>query len=151
VGPDVFPTHLDTGKTRHIATLPGGYEWGSGFAVNADETLLAGTWTERGAQFTSTMPRTEWSVHYNISWGGKLFAGDGGGPRSVAALGNGRWIYLFRPKKGALQAEKLVALSRHDYALEPNVMFMPDGKWIIFRSNMYERSYVYAVEIAKPR
>ncbi|HEX8337121.1 MAG TPA: hypothetical protein VF621_10355 [Pyrinomonadaceae bacterium] len=42
--------------------------------------------------------RAEWSVHYNSSPDGKLFAGDGGGPNSVAAHGNGQWIYLFRPE-----------------------------------------------------
>ena len=31
------------------------------------------------------LQRNEWSVHYNVSADGKLFAGDGGGPSSVAA------------------------------------------------------------------
>ena len=71
--------------------------------------------------------REEWSVHFNISPDGKLFAGDGGGPRSVAAPGNGQWIYLFRPTAdGKLAAERLVDLSKHDYQLEPNVTFTPD-------------------------
>ncbi len=34
-------------------------------------------------------------------------------------------------------------------SLEPNVTFTPDGKWIVFRSNMHGPSYVYAVEVAK--
>jgi oligogalacturonide lyase len=88
-------------------------------------------------------------VHYNVSPDGKLFAGDGGGPRSVAAPGNGQWIYLFRPKNGKLEATRLVELSKHDYNLEPNVTFTPDGKWIVFRSNMHGSTQVYAVEIAK--
>jgi hypothetical protein len=44
-------------------------------------------------------------VHFNVSPDGSVFAGDGGGPTSVAARsmdredikGNGQWIYLFRP------------------------------------------------------
>jgi oligogalacturonide lyase len=93
--------------------------------------------------------REQWSVHYNVSRDGALFAGDGGGPRSVAAPGNGQWIYLFRPRGGALEAERLVDLSRHDYQLEPNVTFTPDGNWIVFRSNMHGASHVYAVEVKK--
>jgi oligogalacturonide lyase len=46
-------------------------------------------------------------------------------------------------------AEKLVNLAKHDYALEPNVSFTPDMKWIVFRSNMHGPTHVYAVEIAK--
>lgn len=93
--------------------------------------------------------RAAWSVHYNIAPDGKLFAGDGGGPRSVAAPGNGQWIYLFAPCDGKLEAEKLVDLSKHDYKLEPNVVFTPDGQWIVFRSNMHGATQVYAVEVKK--
>jgi oligogalacturonide lyase len=111
--------------------------------------------------------REEWSVHFNSSPDGKLFAGDGGGPNSVAAPGNGQWIYLFRPemvndrtdgelknakelvKPGVFRAERLVNLSKHDYALEPNVTFTPDMKWIVFRSNMFGPTHVFAVELEK--
>jgi oligogalacturonide lyase len=96
--------------------------------------------------------REHWSVHYNASPDGKVFAGDGGGPRSVAAPGNGQWIYLFTPTtQGALKVEKLVDLLKHDYRLEPNVSFTPDGKWIVFRSNMHGESHVYAVEVKKEK
>jgi oligogalacturonide lyase len=88
-------------------------------------------------------------VHFNASGDGKLFAGDGGGPRSVAAPGNGQWIYLFRPEKGALKTERLVNLAAHDYSLEPNVSFTPDQKWIVFRSNIYGETHVYAVEVGE--
>jgi oligogalacturonide lyase len=44
------------------------------------------------------LERSEWSVHFNVSPDGTLFAGDGGGPNSVAAPGNVQWIYLFRPR-----------------------------------------------------
>jgi oligogalacturonide lyase len=93
--------------------------------------------------------REHWSVHYNVSPDGKRFAGDGGGPNSVAAPGNGQWIYLFTPKDGVLEAERLVDLSKHDYQLEPNVNFTPDGKWIVFQATIHGAPHVYAVEVAK--
>ena len=113
------------------------------------------------------LERSEWSVHFNVSPDGTLFAGDGGGPDSVAAPGNGQWIYLFKPemvrdrtdgtlpnlkeliKPGLFKAEKLVNLARHNYRLEPNVTFTPDMKWIVFRSNMFGPTHVFAVELKK--
>jgi oligogalacturonide lyase len=138
---------------------------------------LAGYEIKTGRRTWYHLNRDEWSVHYNISPDGKLFAGDGGGPSSVAnraadgkALnppGNGQWIYLFRPEKlkmrglpeqseglmhaGVFKAERLVDLSHHNYRLEPNVTFTPDGQWIVFRSNMHGPTHVYAVEVAKPK
>ena len=41
-------------------------------------------------------------------------------------------------------------LAKHDYKLEPNVTFSPDMKWVVFRSNMFGPTHVFAVEIAKP-
>jgi oligogalacturonide lyase len=93
--------------------------------------------------------REHWSVHYNVSPDGKRFAGDGGGPNSVAAPGNGQWIYLFTPKDGVLEAERLVDLSKHNYQLEPNVNFTPDGKWIVFQATIHGAPHVYAVEVTK--
>jgi oligogalacturonide lyase len=95
--------------------------------------------------------REEWSVHFNVSPDGKLFAGDGGGPNSVAAPGNGQWIYLFVPDGDQLKTEKLVNLGKHNYGLEPNVTFTPDQKWIVFRSNMLGPTYVFAVEVQKAK
>jgi len=102
-----------------------------------------------GETIRYSVQRSEWSVHFNVAPDGKLFAGDGGGPTSVAAPGNGQWIYLFTPENGSLKAEKLVNLAKHDYRLEPNVTFTPDGKWIIFRSNMFGPTQIYAVEVHK--
>lgn len=113
------------------------------------EFWLAGVDVATGEKTRYQIPRDEWSVHYNVSRDGKLFSGDGGGPRSVAAPGNGQWLYLFTPDGNKLKAEKLVDLSKHDYELEPNATFTPDGKWIVFRSNMHGPSHVYAVEVAK--
>ncbi len=136
---------------------------------------LAGYDVATGKRTWYNHARSEWSVHYNVSPDGTLFAGDGGGPNSVGSTdttgkkfdppSNGQWIYLFRPEMsryhalpgqqpelihtGVFRAEKLVNLAKHDYRLEPNVTFSPDMKWIIFRSNMHGATHVYAVEIAK--
>ena len=112
---------------------------------------LAGHVLATGEHIRYKLQREQWSVHYNVSPDGKLFAGDGGGPRSVAAPGNGQWIYLFTPKNGEFEAERLVDLAKHDYSLEPNVTFTPDGRWIVFRSNMHGPTHVYAVEVSKAR
>jgi oligogalacturonide lyase len=93
--------------------------------------------------------RKAWSVHFNVSPDGRHFAGDGGSTRSVASPGNEQWIYLFTQKDGALEAEQLVDMSKHDYGLEPNVNFTPDGKWIVFQAQMHGPRHVYAVEVAK--
>src|SRR6266498_2241996 len=130
---------------------------------------LAGYNVSSGERIWYHLERSEWSVHFNVSPDGKLFAGDGGGPNSVAAPGNGQWIYLFRPelvpdrtdgvvpnakdliKPGFFKAEKLVNLAKHNYSLEPNVTFTPDMKWIVFRSNMFGPTHVFAVEIEKTK
>ena len=149
----------------------------------ASEFWLAGVNVITGQRVRYALDRQEWSVHYNVSPDGTLFAGDGGGPESVANQtplpekrrlnppGNGQWIYLFRPSpavadlsnepagdatvggkpaiSGTLAGERLVDLSAHDYRLEPNVRFTPDGEWVVFRSNMHGPSHVYAVRVAR--
>jgi oligogalacturonide lyase len=127
---------------------------------------LAGYEIATGKRTWYHLQPSEWSVHFNESPDGKLFAGDGGGPSSVAAPNNGQWIYLFHPEltrdrtdgqlpnadqliqPGVLEAEKLVNLAHHNYQLEPNVTFTPDGQWIVFRSNMFGPTHVFAVEVA---
>jgi oligogalacturonide lyase len=144
----------------------------------SEKFWLAGVNLETGERIRYPIARQHWSVHYNMARDGKLFAGDGGGPGSVANLtplperkrldppGNGQWIYLFAPtdtpsetikvggeqvKIGKLAVHKLVDLSRHDYKLEPNVTITPDNKWVVFRSNMHGATHVYAVEVAKKK
>ncbi|MDA0711753.1 MAG: oligogalacturonate lyase family protein [bacterium] len=111
--------------------------------------FLAGADIETGEEIRYELPAEQWSVHYTISPDGKRFAGDGGGPNSVARPNNGQWIYLFHPDGDHLHAERMCCLADHDYKLEPNVHFSPDMKWIIFRSNMHGASHVYAVEIER--
>jgi oligogalacturonide lyase len=104
-----------------------------------------------GKESKFSLTKKEWSVHYNVSPDGKVFSGDGGGPNSVAKGDNGQYMYLFTPKDGKFISEKLVNLEKHDYSLEPNGTFTPDGKWLVFRSNMLGPTHVYAVEIAKAK
>jgi len=48
----------------------------------------------------------------------------------------------------SLKSEKLVNMKTHGYRpLEPNVHFSPDGKWVIFRSDLDGELNVYAVEL----
>jgi oligogalacturonide lyase len=112
------------------------------------------------------LQRDEWGVHFNVSPDGKLFSSDGGDEKMVAHADNGTWIYLLRPEliedrsagqidtsklitPGVFHSERLVNMSKHDYALEPNAMFSPDMKWLIFRSNLSGANQVYAVERKK--
>ena len=95
------------------------------------------------------LTRDEWSIHFNISPDQKLFCGDGGDSGQVARAKDGMWIYLFHLEGDSLKSERLVNMKHHDYDLEPNVHFAPDGRWIIFRANFEGHSDIYAVEIEK--
>lgn len=131
-----------------------------------EDFWVAGYEIATGERTWYHLQRDEWSVHFNVSPDGRLFCGDGGDDKMVAHADNGKWIYLFTPeliedrsdgqidtrkliKTGVFHSEKLVNMARHDYALEPNAMFSPDMKWIIFRSNMSGQNQVYAVELNK--
>jgi oligogalacturonide lyase len=131
----------------------------------SEDFWVAGYNVTSGARTWYHLQRNEWSIHFNVSRDGKLFAGDGGDPGQVAHASDGRWIYLFRPEliqnrgddrpglihPGVFHAERLVNMSRHEYHLEPNVSFTPDGKWVVFRSNMFGPTYAFAVEVAKAK
>ncbi|EIK44728.1 hypothetical protein O59_002451 [Cellvibrio sp. BR] len=110
------------------------------------------------------LERNEWSVHYQISRDGTLLAGDGGDHEMVARAEDGKYIYLFEPeiiediavsapnaaqliRPGKLKSTKLVDMHNHDYRVEPNLQFSPDGKYLVFRSNMHGPIHAYAVEL----
>lgn len=132
-----------------------------------EDFWLAGYEIATGTRTWYHLQRNEWSVHFNVSRDGLLFAGDGGDSEMVAHAPDGKWIYLFRPESvpdvagiknphsedlirtGFFKAERLVNMSRHNYELEPNVSFTPDGKWLVFRSNMFGPTHVFAVELEK--
>jgi oligogalacturonide lyase len=109
--------------------------------------FVCGSRVADGSETKYELERDEWSVHFNISPDQKLFCGDGGNPGQVARAKDGMWIYLFRPSGDRLVSERLVNMKSHDYKLEPNVHFSPDQKWVIFRSNMFGETQIYAVEI----
>ncbi|HYM94439.1 MAG TPA: oligogalacturonate lyase family protein [Chitinophagaceae bacterium] len=135
-----------------------GHEWigASGKTIWFDlqqpkgETFfVGGANVKTGKEIKYQLTRNEWSVHFTSSPDEKLFAGDGGDPGAVAKAPDGKWIYLFTPKGNIFVSEKLVNMKHHQYKLEPNVHFSPDGKWIIFRANFEGIENVYAVEIKR--
>lgn len=134
-----------------------------------EDFWVAGYEIATGKRTYYHLQRDEWSVHFNVSRDGKLFGGDGGDSEMVAKARDGKWIYLFWPtmipdvagiknpnsedliKTGFFKSERLVNMSRHNYELEPNMTFTPDGKWVVFRSNMHGPTHVYAVEVGKAK
>lgn len=136
------------------------YDWQTPKSV---DFWLAGYTLATGRRVAYHMQADEWGIHFNVTRDGTLFCDDGGDPGQVAHSKNGEWIELLHPKlitgdginqpsfiqPGVFHAEHLVNMSRHNYRLEPNVSFTPDEKWIIFRSNMFGPTYVFAVEVAK--
>lgn len=115
------------------------------------EFWLAGLNLDTGKETRYHLEREWWSVHYNVSRDGKMFCGDGADPGQVSFSKNAEWINLFRVQAdGTLARERLVNMSKQHYQrLEPNVSFTPDGKWVVFRSNMFGPTHVFAVEVAK--
>jgi len=109
--------------------------------------FVAGADVKTGKEKKYTLTRDEWSIHFNTSPDQKLFCGDGGDPGQVAKAKDGQWIYLFTPDSDRFKSTKLVNMKHHNYKLEPNVHFSPDGKWIIFRANFEGNTNVYAVQL----
>jgi oligogalacturonide lyase len=154
-------TRLDSReiKLMHKRTMDmeiAGHEWFSpdGNVIWYDlqqprgETFfVGGTNVHSGDEVRYQLERDQWSVHYTISPDQKRFAGDGGDSTSVAKATDGKWINLFTPEGSRFNFERLVNMKFHQYKLEPNVHFSPDGKWIIFRANFEGFESVYAVEI----
>ncbi len=136
------------------------YDWQT---PKGEDFWLAGYSVESGKRTAYHMQRNEWSIHFNVTRDGSLFCGDGGDPGQVAHAPDGEWIELFHPRMiggegidlpgfiqpGVFQSERLVNMSKHNYRLEPNVSFTPDMKWVVFRSNMFGPTYVFAAEVAK--
>ncbi|HEY4148263.1 MAG TPA: oligogalacturonate lyase family protein [Chitinophagaceae bacterium] len=159
----IWTIELDTRKVKlmHKRTMNmeiAGHEWFSpdGKTIYYDlqqprstTFFVGGTDVKTGVEKKYSLTRNEWSIHFNISPDQKLFCGDGGDPGQVAKAPDGEWLYLFRPEGDKFVSEKLVHMNHHNYHLEPNVHFSPDGKWIIFRANFEGIEQVYAVEIKK--
>ncbi|MET3760071.1 oligogalacturonate lyase family protein [Sphingomonas sp. UYEF23] len=173
--PDASPIRLHQ-RTMNMEIA--GHEWFShdGKTIwydlqtpRGEDFWVAGYTIATGARVRFHLQRNEWSVHYHASPDGKVFSGDGGDPEMVAHAPDGKWLYLFTPhnipdvagihapgavsliKPGYFIAEKLVDMSKQDYRLEPNGNFTPDGKWLVFRSNIHGGTQVYAVELKRSR
>ena len=120
---------------------------------------------ETGKRIYRRVDQNSWSVHYNTAPDGSFFAGDGGDADMVAHAPDGKWLVLLRPEPVIdgdpdsdqpdlisveyLRTERLVDMSLHDYRLEPNVTFTPDGQWVLFVSNMHGRNHVYAAAVSR--
>ncbi|UQP02867.1 oligogalacturonate lyase family protein [Burkholderia multivorans] len=154
--------HIDP---RIMAMQGSGHQWWDAdgniwydlhFPENVD-AFVASYNVENGKRVWYHYDQQESSIHFTRSADGTLFAGDGSNAPGA------QWIYLFHPElvkddhslgenliqPGRFKAERLVNMSKHNYRLEPNVHFTPDGKYLIFRSNMLGPVYVFAVEVAR--
>lgn len=49
----------------------------------------------------------------------------------------------------ALDTERVADLSKQDYTPELNQHFTPDGRWLVYRSNVEGKPVIYAVEAGK--
>jgi oligogalacturonide lyase len=130
-----------------------------------EDFFLAGRNLKTGQRIAYHMQRDEWSIHFNLTRQLDLFCGDGGDPGQVARARDGEWIELFHPQllqggsgalnspafwqPGVFHSERLVNMSHHNYREEPNVRFSPDKSLVLFTSNMFGPSYVFAAEVAK--
>lgn len=145
----------------HKRTMPmeiAGHEWFGDTGKNiwfdlqqprGASFFIAGVDLNTNTEKKYALKRDEWSVHYTTSKDEKLFAGDGGDTGSVAKAKDGKWINLFTPNGDKMITERLVNMYHHQYKLEPNIHFSPDGKWIIFRANFEGTENIYAVELSK--
>ena len=138
------------------------YDWQP---PKGEDFYLAGYNLKTGRRTAYHMQRDEWSIHFNLTKDLDLFTGDGGDPGQVAKARDGEWIELFRPQliqggsgalndstfwqPGVFHSEHLVNMSHHYYREEPNVRFSPDKSLVLFTSNMFGPSYVFAAEVAK--
>ncbi len=158
---------------RHIAMEIAGHEfwgldgktiWYDWQPIKGQDFYLASYDPASGKRMAYHMERNDWSIHFNLTKDLDVFTGDGGDPGQVAKAPDGEWIELFHPRKidtagalnqpdffqpGVFHSEHLVNMAQHNYKLEPNVRFSPDKSLVIFTSNMFGPSYVFAVETVK--
>jgi oligogalacturonide lyase len=126
-----------------------------------DSAFISGYNVRTGARVWYHQNPDATSIHHNSSPDGKDFCGDGNTKNP--------WIVLCHPVPnpdtgtlgtnlidgGSLKVERLVNMSKTDihgaqnYRLEPNPMFTPDQKYVIFRANIFGPDYAFAVEVAK--
>lgn len=113
---------------------------------------LASYDTRTGARTRYLLSADQASFHFIQAPDRQSFAGDG----SAA----GKWISLFRPQNvaapqpglitpGTLATERLASLATHDYTLEPNEHVTPDGRWVVYRTDVEGAPAIYAVATAR--
>lgn len=123
---------------------------------------VAGLELATGKRIWKRVEQNDWGVHFNIAPDNQTFASDGGDFDMVAHAPDGKWISLLQAEPivdadldsydeklitiEKFKSTRLVDMSAHDYRLEPNLRFTPDGKWLVFASNMHGANHVYAVE-----
>jgi oligogalacturonide lyase len=101
-----------------------------------------------GSEQRYRLKRSQISWHYNVAPGGQLLCGDGEG-RFFELGPSGKWINLYRPRDGKIDVERLCSLRDHSYQAAPNARFTPDGRWVVFQSDMHGDMQVYAVSVEK--
>jgi oligogalacturonide lyase len=130
-----------------------------------EDFFLAGYNLKTGERTAYHLLRDEWGIHFNLTRDLSLFCDDGGDPQQVARSKDGEWIELLRPElmkggngalneatfwqPGVFHSEHMVNMAHHYYREEPNVRFSPDKTLVLFTSNMFGPSYVFAVEVEK--
>lgn len=124
----------------------GNYIWYDLQQPRSQTFFVAGVNLKDGTRKKYSLERNEWSIHFNTSRDQQWFAGDGGDPGQVAKAPDGQWIYLFKPTGDKFASTRLVNMKHHQYKLEPNVHFSPNGRWVIFRANFEGIENIYAVE-----
>lgn len=90
------------------------------------------------------------SRHFNISPDQTMFCGDGEGGR-FRLCPSRRWIFLYEFEGDKLKVSKLCSMEGHSWKTgpEPNTHFTPDGKWVVFQSDVEGTTQVYAVEVRR--
>jgi oligogalacturonide lyase len=126
-----------------------------------DASFISGYNVKTGARVWYHQNADAGSIHHNTSPDETVFCGDGNTRNP--------WIVLCHPVPnpddhtlgtnliagGSLNVERLVNMSKtaihgaQNYRLEPNPMFTPDQKYVIFRANIFGPDYAFAVEVAK--
>ncbi|MDC7675807.1 oligogalacturonate lyase family protein [Asticcacaulis machinosus] len=128
---------------------------------------VAGLELATGKRVWKRVEQNHWGVHFNVAHDNVTFASDGGDLDMVAHAPDGKWISLLQGETivdadldgyddslitiEKFKGTRLVDMGAHDYRLEPNLRFTPDGKWIVFVSNMHGDNHVYAVEVKPTR
>jgi oligogalacturonide lyase len=134
------------------------YDWQQ---PKGKEFYLASYNVETKQRTSASVNGDHCSVHYNGSNNDSLMVGDGERESQDLCSKNSSYIFKYRveTKDGvagtepikALISEPLVDLRGHNYGmLEPNLRLSNDQHWVIFMSNMFGNSGVFAVELEKP-